>query len=212
MTGSLTAVNFFDYNNTTYYTDPSFTGYSAYLAGSIGAVGPFYDLSNTAYYVDPAGTSNLNTVCLAGICRTTWPAAGAETDTLATVVSRGNTTANFIQAAYFQDNDNTFYYANPSNVSYLYGLNLGGVTKYSWPSSYRQSTDIYVAAWNNTYSTAYCSAGYTATGGGGYHLFDSASIQTYEWPNADNSGWNCGMYNATGVNRWMTCHVRCSTL
>jgi len=134
MTGSLTAVNFFDYNNTTYYIDPSFTGYSIYLAGSIGAVGPFYDLGNTSYYVDPAGTSNLSTLCLAGTCRSTWPAAGAEVDTLATVTARGQSTSYWLYSPQFVDYNNSFYQLDPNGISNLSsvqawsGLNVGGNT------------------------------------------------------------------------------------
>ncbi|RLG28072.1 hypothetical protein DRN98_10060 [Methanosarcinales archaeon] len=39
-----------------------------------------YDRNNTSYYLDPAGSSNFDTICIRGDCRSSWPAAGADDD------------------------------------------------------------------------------------------------------------------------------------
>ncbi len=125
MTGTLYAPELRDYNNSTYYVDPSQPAgfYAAYLNGSVGARN-YYDLDNTAYYVDPAGTSNLSTLCLAGTCRTTWPSL-VEADTLETVASRGQSTQYWLYSPKFVDYNNNSYYVDPNSASYLSVLQLG---------------------------------------------------------------------------------------
>lgn len=60
-------------------------------------------------------------ICLNNGCRTNWPSEGiaAESDTLDTVVGRGNWTNDVVQMANIQDYNNTAYNVNPNGTSVM---------------------------------------------------------------------------------------------
>ena len=70
-----------------------------------------YDRNNTGYYVDPASTSRLNYGVYDNLYSYGW-----------------------MQSPIFYDANNTGYYVDPASTSKFNTINLGGVSKSSWPS------------------------------------------------------------------------------
>ena len=100
---------FYDYNNTAYYVDPASTSNlnALTLAGTFSA--PGYNKTNwdTAYgwgnhasagYVPASRTITINGTSYDLSANRSWTVTGTETDTLATVTGRGNTTTSNISA------------------------------------------------------------------------------------------------------------------
>ena len=81
----------------------------------------FYDQNNTGYYVNPASTSILSRIYAY--------------DRLYVGSSASDDTSDMFIADKLYDWDNTGYYIDPASTSKFSGINLGGVTRTSWPSS-----------------------------------------------------------------------------
>jgi len=80
----------------------------------------FYDQNNTGYYVDPASTSRLNYGVYDNLYSYGW-----------------------MQSPIFYDANNTGYYVDPASTSKFNTINLGGVSKSSWPSGGSSSVNVY---------------------------------------------------------------------
>ena len=165
---SVRAPIFYDSNNTGYYVNPASVSRLNDIRPNI-----MYDGNDTSYYVDPAGTSKFSTINLGGVSRSSWPAGiTSESDTLQTVTNRGRVTTQIIRSPRFEDynntgfyldpastsylndvrasilydRDNTGYYVNPAGTSKFSTINLGGVSRSSWPAS-GSGTANYLSKW-----------------------------------------------------------------
>ena len=112
---SVRAPIFYDSNNTSYYANPASVSYFNDMRANI-----YYDRNDTTYRVDPNGTSRLNDLYMY--------------DDLFIGSSAGDDGANIYIANKLYDWDNTGYYIDPASTSKLNCINLGGVTKCSWPA------------------------------------------------------------------------------
>jgi len=133
--------------NNNFVVDPSSTSTFSTVRADI-----YYDRQTPSYYLDPGNTSNTNrmqaqTICLGGVCRTTWPSGGGAGDNLGNHIAttnlnmnnnnignistsyhvRGVASADF-RAPVFYDTDNTGYYVNPAQTSNFNLLNVRGST------------------------------------------------------------------------------------
>jgi len=96
----------------------------------------FYDQNNTGYYTNPASNS--------------WLYRLYSYD---------------IRADIFYDRNNTSYYVNPAGTSKLKTINLGGVSRSSWPGGAYQFGGAYTMKWRTgSYSRLVCYGRNPATG------------------------------------------------
>ena len=151
-----------------------------YYGGNAVTIGPggtkplyaaiMYDGNNTGYYVDPAGTSRLNTVA----------------------ADRVYGYAD-IRSPIFYDYNNTGYYVDPASTSRFNTINLGGVSRSSWPGG---------SGFTGSGSTNYLAKFTGATSLGNSIIYDNGNVGIgITNPNAKLS-----TYNQTCPSGW-NCHI-----
>jgi len=152
----------------------------------------FYDQNNTGYYVDPASTSRLNYGVYDNLYSYGW-----------------------MQSPIFYDANNTGYYVDPASTSKFNTINLGGVSKSSWPSGGLSGYEIKTASKRSAYHFTvdiYCSPGKKILGGGcnqeaggNRAIVDNNPIGT--------TGWHCrGRDINTAQTVTMTAYAICAIL
>ena len=152
--GDIRAPIFYDQNNTGYYVDPNGTSqvstiYANNWFRAQGDTGLYFQDHNSGInmtdntWIRAYGAGNIyapgemqatniranSNLCIGADCRTAWPAATVDTDTLATVTARGASTATYssltggINTPIMYDTNNTGYYVDPASSSRMNTLN-----------------------------------------------------------------------------------------
>ncbi|MCK4386991.1 MAG: hypothetical protein KAV41_02835 [Candidatus Pacebacteria bacterium] len=151
---------------TGYYLDPGANSwlyrlYSYDIRSSI-----FYDQDNTDYYVDPASTSKLNRVDASIVY---------DRDNTAYYSNPASTSYyNDMRANIYYDKGNTGYYVDPASTSKFNTINLGGVSKSSWPSEGTWPAGSYCILANGS-----CPSGFSQSSLGlyvGSHAHDMCAV------------------------------------
>jgi len=162
------------------------------------------------------------------VWRTTWPTT-TESDTLATVTARGNTTNSWMQsnssmrAPLFYDSNNTGYYVNPASTSNLNAANFAGTVRagnvVSGGQNVCRQNGAYcpaapsggITCMTRTIGTSQnpvtlsCYSGWTMTGGGCVWRSDGNDRYVSSKPNGSSNGWYCANQDGPIAEIWVRC-------
>ena len=120
-----------------------------------------------------------------------------------------------VYAPTFYDQDNTNYYLDPSGVSVFNAINLGGVTRNTWPTggtlSVTTVTQGPIFGAGTLSATAVCPADRVVVGGG-FSTSGSANNNAVLFNAPSGNGWRVDVENNTTASFGLTVYARCAKI